>query len=70
MVVVVGRGSTLKSPLVDEDDEGDEGGRSGGEGNNEFVNPDTSQMNGVDKHRWWMMVGSGFFKSVSGGDGD
>ena len=47
--------------LVDEDDEGDEGGRSGGEGNNEFVNPDTSQMNGVIKHSVVDDNGSGFF---------
>ena len=41
-----GRGPHPQSP-GGEGGEGDEGGRSGGEGNNEFVNPDTSQMNGV-----------------------
>ena len=49
------------------DDEGDEGGRSGGEGNNEFVNPDTSQMNGVANTGgggWWRFFTNGFLVEV------
>ena len=62
-----GRGPHPQSP-GGEGGEGDEGGRSGGEGNNEFVNPDTSQMNGV-ANTGGGGGGSASSQPVSGGTG-
>tara|TARA_E500000331_G_scaffold356727_1_gene415954 strand:+ start:1951 stop:3540 length:1590 start_codon:yes stop_codon:yes gene_type:complete len=62
-----GRGPHSNSP-GGEGGEGDEGGRSGGEGNNEYVNPDTSQMNGV-ANTGGGGGGSASSQPVTGGDG-